>query len=157
MTTLVYFVQGVEGGTIKIGTSVNVPSRVKQLESHYKQPLTVLATMPGGRAEERALHARFAHLRFGKSEQFRPEPDLLAFINRPLFVNANPVVEAMASDRKPVRLTLSPSDHDWLAECAASVGLSMSSYVRMVVIEAIRAEQAKGFHCPSPGPRVITP
>lgn len=92
----IYFAQATEGGgAIKVGFSDNVPARIKQLEAHYGRPLAVLATLPGGREEEREIHERFASLRFGKTEQFRPDPELLTFIGRPLFVSACPVVEAM--------------------------------------------------------------
>lgn len=91
----VYFAQPPTGGPVKIGCTTNVNRRLYQLERHYKQPLILLAVMNGGTKEERAIHERFAHLRFGRTEQFRPEPDLLAFIGRPLFASATPVVEAM--------------------------------------------------------------
>jgi hypothetical protein len=93
---MIYFLQSVDGGPIKIGCTVNVERRVSELEAMYGQPLAVLHTMPGGRKEEAAIHARFDHLRFrGKKqgcdpEQFRPTAELLAFIGRPLLVTANP-------------------------------------------------------------------
>lgn len=87
----VYFVQSIDGGPIKIGYSFDVVSRLEQLERHYGKPLAILATMPGGRAEETAIHRRFAHLRCGKTEQFRPAPELMSFINRPLLVNQGDV------------------------------------------------------------------
>lgn len=92
---MVYFLQATDGGPIKIGHSQDVLARIKQLEATYKRPLALLATIPGGREEEQAIHARFSSLRFGKTEQFRPDPDLLAFIGRPLFVSACAVVEVM--------------------------------------------------------------
>lgn len=99
---MIYFVQAVDGGPVKIGYSADVPLRVRQLEAHYRKPLAILATMPGGREQEAEIHARFDHLRFKSSargrhpEQFRPAPDLMAFIGRPLLVSADPsAVEAM--------------------------------------------------------------
>jgi hypothetical protein len=86
---MIYFAQSTDGGPIKIGTTADVESRLRQLEAHYGRPLALLATMPGGRDEERAIHRRFALLRFGRTEQFRPAPDLLAFIGRPLLVDPN--------------------------------------------------------------------
>jgi hypothetical protein len=87
---MIYFVQPLDGGPVKIGYSDDVAGRVKSLEHHYGQPLSLLATMDGGREQEKQIHARFAHLRFGRTEQFRPAPDLMAFIGRPLLVSANP-------------------------------------------------------------------
>jgi hypothetical protein len=104
MILAVYFVQPTGGGPIKIGHSSDVPARIKQLEAHYGVPLAVLATMGGGREEERAVHERFAHLRFsrnggrgGQPEQFRPAADLMAFIGLPLLASANPeAIESLA-------------------------------------------------------------
>lgn len=95
---MVYFIQAVDGGPIKIGYSKDVEARRRMLESAYKRPLAVLATMPGGRKEEAEVHDRFSHLRFGRTEQFRPNAELLEFIGRPLLVSANAKsVEVMPS------------------------------------------------------------
>lgn len=99
---MIYFLQSPEGGTIKIGHSINVPGRIKQLEAHYGQPLALLATMPGGRDEEQELHARFATARIGRTEQFRPVAEIMAFIGRPLLVSPDPdAVEAMPATTPP--------------------------------------------------------
>ncbi len=45
---MIYFLQGLEGGPVKIGYSANVDARRRQLESHYGQPLALPATMEGG-------------------------------------------------------------------------------------------------------------
>jgi hypothetical protein len=86
---MIYFVQ-LESMAIKIGTTENVSERLAQLEDLYKSPVSLLGTIPGGRREELELHRRFAHLRFGKTEQFRPAPDLMEFIGKPLLVSQNP-------------------------------------------------------------------
>jgi hypothetical protein len=92
----VYFMQPTDGGPVKIGFTDDLDARHKQLERHYGKPLTILATIEGGPDEERELHARFSHLRLGRTEQFRPAFDLMSFIGRPLLVGANPdAVEAM--------------------------------------------------------------
>ena len=92
----IYFAQATDGGPIKIGCSVNVPFRIKQLEAHYGQSLALLATMPGGVEDEKAIHARFAGHRLGKTEQFQPVAEIMAFIGRPLLVAADPdAVEVM--------------------------------------------------------------
>lgn len=87
---MIYFAS-IDGGPIKIGYSFNVETRMEQLSAHYGRPVSILATMPGGRAEERALHQRFAHLRLGRSEQFQPARELMSFIDRPLFVSSGDV------------------------------------------------------------------
>src|SRR4051812_4097791 len=80
-----------DGDPILIEHSADVETRRQQLESIYGGELAVLATMEGGQAEERAIHERFGDLRLGypgRSEpfpvQFRRDPELMAFLGRPL-------------------------------------------------------------------------
>jgi hypothetical protein len=42
---------------------------------------------------------------------------------------------------RPVRLDLSPKDHDRLERCAREKGLNKSSYARMAVLERIKADE----------------
>ena len=86
---MIYFAQ-LPGGSIKIGTTVDVEARLQSLESHYGTELALLATMPGDRSVEAEIHERFSHLRLGRTEQFQPAADLMAFIGRPLLVDPNP-------------------------------------------------------------------
>ena len=70
---------------IKIGKSVCPPTRVKYLAMEYGKPMTLLATMPGDREEERMIHQRFAHIRLPATkttqpEWFYPVPELMDFI-----------------------------------------------------------------------------
>lgn len=76
----VYFVRA--GNRIKIGMSSDVPRRVKSLQTASSEPLQLLAIKQGGRAEEKSLHDRFAHLR-QHGEWFTAAPELLAFIAAP--------------------------------------------------------------------------
>lgn len=65
------------GGLIKIGTTVNVQQRIQSLSLPQE---SLMATEPGGRDRESALHDQFAGLReYG--EWFRPAPELLAYID----------------------------------------------------------------------------
>lgn len=124
---MIYFLQSLAGGPVKIGFTEDLDSRVRQLESHYCQSLAILATLPGGRDEERAIHERFSALRIGRTEQFQPGPDLMAFIGRPLFVSANPdTVEAMACFVKPMILQVRGSEEFkvWFEELARFDGLT---------------------------------
>lgn len=67
---MIYFIQSGEGGPIKVGyveglTRSAIEFRVGLLQVGNPEPLKVLATMAGGRAEERELHKRFraGHIR----------------------------------------------------------------------------------------------
>ncbi len=88
---MIYFMQPTCGGPVKIGCTNDLPTRHKALESRYGQQLAILATMEGDRADEAEPHARFSHLRLGRTEQFKPGPDLMNFIDMPLFVNQGSV------------------------------------------------------------------
>ena len=147
---MIYFMQPVDGGPIKIGCSVNVDARHRQLEAHYRRPLSILATIDGGRDEERALHEQFAHLRLGRTEQFRPDSELLAFIGRPFLVDPNPnVVEAIppAGDGRAdqIRVAMTPEFKAWLQDYANSRQLTMSDTVVQALIEHAAR---KGFKSP---------
>jgi hypothetical protein len=45
---------------------------------------------------------------------------------------------------KGVRLDLSPADHERLERVARERGLTMSSYVRMKLLESIKADEVRG-------------
>lgn len=136
---MIYFIRPVGGGNIKIGTTIRLSQRLKELTKDVGQALEVLAVVEGGLSAERQLHEQFAHLRVTQ-EWFEPGDDLTGFI----------VSEATPWDgedeeaaTKPVRLDLSPVDYDRLSKHASRLGLSMAACARMVVIEAIRIEEAK--------------
>jgi hypothetical protein len=124
---VIYFARAIEieDAPIKIGFSDDVDRRLNQLEWNYRTPMALLATMPGGHEEEKAIHARFAHLRFGTTEQFRPAPELLAFIGLPLLACANPdAVEVMDSHIKPMVVQIRGSQEwkDWAEGIADKEG-----------------------------------
>lgn len=76
---MIYFLQPIGGGRIKIGTTIQLSYRLKQLASEFGDDLEVLAIIDGDRPEERQLHRKFAHLRT-VGEWFEPGDDLLGFI-----------------------------------------------------------------------------
>jgi hypothetical protein len=78
---VIYFIQPRAGGLIKIGTTIRLSDRLKQLATECGEELQVLAVVEGSRPEERDLHQRFGHLR-RHGEWFEPGDDLLAFVVR---------------------------------------------------------------------------
>jgi len=77
-TSVVYFLAA--GPFIKIGKgSGDATKRASELQTGCPYPITILATMPGGVREEKALHRRFARIR-AHGEWFRAEDFLLNFI-----------------------------------------------------------------------------
>ncbi|OYW50764.1 MAG: hypothetical protein B7Y36_18670 [Novosphingobium sp. 28-62-57] len=68
----VYFI-GANKGPIKIGTTVNLPARLKKLQTGSAMRLRVLACIEGTAELEAAYHARFADLRVN-GEWFQGAP-----------------------------------------------------------------------------------
>jgi hypothetical protein len=148
---VIYFLQSVNGGPIKIGCTTNLPVRVAQLEATYGQPLALLGSREGDRKTEAEIHAKFAHLRFGKTEQFRPAADLMSFIGKPLLVDPNPdAVEAMLTANKQNVLSVRGSE-EWRAWvhrfCDHTRTHSASDLIDQALVEYART---RGFADPPP-------
>ena len=75
---MIYFIKS-PTGAIKIGTTIRLSQRLKQLAAEHGPGLEVLAVADGSFEVERALHRRFAHLR-QVGEWFEPGDDLMGFI-----------------------------------------------------------------------------
>lgn len=127
---MIYFMQPVDGGPIKIGYSQNVEARHKQLENLYKKTLVVLAVMDGDYEEEQEWHERFSHLRFGRTEQFRPSLELLEAIGNPEITSINSdTVEVIPSHYEGAVVRID-SDIVSRAKYIASInGISMSKFL----------------------------
>lgn len=76
---MIYFVQPIDGGPIKIGTTIRLTERFGQLEKDWGAPLKILAVMDGRFSTENELHRQFNHLRL-RGEWFSPSEELLSFI-----------------------------------------------------------------------------
>lgn len=77
--SLVYFIQALDGGPIKIGKAVDQLARLKELQTASSKRLHILATMDGGRAQESALHKRFKQYRLS-GEWHEPADELVGFV-----------------------------------------------------------------------------
>ena len=75
---MIYFIRS-PAGPIKIGTTIRLSQRLKQLVAEHGDGLEVLAIVDGSYDEEKALHRRFGHLRT-VGEWFEPGDDLTGFI-----------------------------------------------------------------------------
>ncbi len=139
---MVYFVQAIEGGPIKIGTTANLDVRLKTLESIYGRPLAVLAIMEGGHDVEREIHARFNAHRFGRTEQFRPASELMAFIGRPLLACAGDVIEMPVRANSKTLFAVKGSEEwfEWLKQYADFAGVSMMSAIDLALKDKARRD-----------------
>ena len=118
---MIYFIKSPDG-PIKIGTTIRLSERLKELVAEHGEGLEVLAVVDGSFDDERELHGRFAHLR-RVGEWFEPGDDLVGFI----VAEGKPWDEA---PMKPVRLDLTSDVHRMLRLVAAHEGASMASYAR---------------------------
>lgn len=68
-----------KAGMIKIGTSIRLSERLKQLPREYGTDVALVAITDGGVDTEGELHRRFDHFRV-IGEWFLPDEDLMEFI-----------------------------------------------------------------------------
>lgn len=99
---MVYFieVQHPDGVFIKIGYAEDAQARAGGIRFTRKAPVRILGIMPGFRRVEASVHQRFAHLRLGRHEHFRPDQELMDFIEE----NTEPITprskgRALTSER----------------------------------------------------------
>ncbi len=67
---VIYFISNAIGDAVKVGVTSCLEKRLAQLQTANAGRLRVLGTIPGGRAEEKKFHARFAKYRL-HGEWFR--------------------------------------------------------------------------------------
>jgi hypothetical protein len=72
-----YFIQGVDGGPIKIGKSKDVARRLSDMQGHSPVRLAILGVINSD--IEEYLHKKFSHLRI-RREWFSPDNSLIEFI-----------------------------------------------------------------------------
>ncbi len=75
---LVYFIQGVDGGPIKIGYTTNLGSRLFALQANSPVLLRTISCLPGTLQDERAFHNAFRHCH-SHLEWFHPDELLVSF------------------------------------------------------------------------------
>lgn len=80
VTRFIYFIRAISGGPVKIGIATNPWKRLDALQDGSPEVLEILHYFHGAElADEKSLHARFAHLNY-RGEWFHPAPELLAYI-----------------------------------------------------------------------------
>jgi hypothetical protein len=128
---MIYFIQDADG-LIKIGTTIRLSQRLKQLNSERKQELKVLGVVDGSYADEAVLHLRFAHSRV-LGEWFQPTDELNDFIA----TDARPWD---GIDEKPEIYSVVKIDGAILDKArlvAASLGMSTADYVSEIARESV--------------------
>lgn len=139
---MIYFIRSAGGGPIKIGTTVRLSVRLKQLSEEFGTDLRLLGVMDGGYEKEQTIHKRFGHLRLGFSavnERFRPAVELLRYIadNAHRWDGSDD-----APPLKPDIILVYKADHQssvefktWLNELADHVGAPVTITIDMALKE----------------------
>lgn len=142
---MIYFARIGEDGPIKIGTTIHVRTRMRELENKHGVPLDLLAVRDGGRKAERQHHVKFSHLRIGLTEEFEPADDLLEYIRQECRVPGPHDLEREPA-APPVRtdLIVFPSTaafRDWVKQLAKSEDRTVAVVFTRAITEY--AERAK--------------
>lgn len=144
---MIYFAQSVDGGPVKIGYSAAVDTRIRHLEAFYGRPLALLTTMEGDRETEREIHKRFAGVRLGRTEQFQPTAELMAFIGRPLLVGVNPQAVELMEQPKTILIRGTGEWAAWLEGGAEFCRLDVAKLIDLAVVAYLKKE---GYGVPPP-------
>jgi hypothetical protein len=133
--------QDLKVGWIKIGTTIRLSERLKQITYEIGHMPTVLGILDGGHKEEKLLHRRFAAMRAGEhslSEWFYPKSELLKHIESKC--KKWDGSDEVPLDGKPVRL---PSDVHYWARIVATFREESISDVLGEILRPILKEMAK--------------
>ena len=79
---MIYMVQAGENGPVKIGTAIDVPARIRELQCGNPEPLRLLRTLDGGRDAEAWFHRHFRSSRY-RAEWFSFCEEMLTAIPVP--------------------------------------------------------------------------
>lgn len=102
----IYFARS--GGYVKIGWTSDLGKRMKA----YPPDTTLLATMPGTRKDERALHRKFAHLLTHGREWFPLAPQITEHIDKVVREHGEPPDVDFAA--KPATRIVGPRLHNYV-------------------------------------------
>lgn len=126
------------GGAIKIGYTKDLAIRKDQLEGIYNVRLVVLSTMEGSKKTEAEVHRRFAAYRLGRTEQFRPGPELTDHLFLSRVERWEAVTETIANEGSAsinVVLRCSEEYKEWLDGLVSACGVMNAA---QVVDEALK-------------------
>ena len=129
---MIYFARPMRGGPVKIGSTCQLKTRLKELCRIWKTNLEVLAIMDGGLAVEKGLHRKFEHLALG-NEWFLPGEDLFRFIaeeGRPWDGD-----DLVGKGRRTTSICFEKDVYEAVQALAASQGRSYSSVINSLMRE----------------------
>jgi hypothetical protein len=123
---------------IKIGYAEDVKARAASVEYEIGERVEILGVMPGMKAEETALHRRFASTRIDRTEFFRPSPELTDFID----TQTTPIEEYLR-DRRTVKIAADRRQHGMMKLIAEARGVPVADVLKELLAEPLEAAFAK--------------
>jgi hypothetical protein len=108
---LIYFIRNTVSKNVKIGRSDRPESRIRTFQTANHDPLEIVGSIPGGAAEEAALHRRFEDYRI-QGEWFRGDSELYHAIDRIL----NPAPKLLGRKIESVYLAGKITGDPWREE-----------------------------------------
>ena len=85
---MIYFIQSVNGGPVKIGYAANIQERFECIQAMSPVILRIVSVMNGDRGSEGHLHRYFGKIRL-HGEWFSPTEELLRFVKKPYPIECN--------------------------------------------------------------------
>jgi hypothetical protein len=132
--------QDLKAGWIKIGTTIRLADRLKQIAAEIGHTPMVLAILDGAFAEERALHELFKESR-EIGEWFQPHEELLQLITnegRPWNIED----DASVPESITISIKTTVKFRDWLAKIGAA---ERNTIVQILEKGAVEYGEKRGF------------
>ena len=139
---MIYFMQAVGGGMIKIGSTDDIERRLEEHEKQYGCKLRILKVLEGGLAKEREIQKRFGHLQYENTEQFSPAPDLMLFLGLPPTLDGDEEdAVPIGQESKTVSLEISPKTHRLLRIRAELESLTVPKLLQRMVMREFEIDE----------------
>jgi hypothetical protein len=145
---VIYFVKFPGSETIKIGYTGWLPDRLQQLTYQYdlEGDVEVLGVLDGNRRKEKEMHERFADLRIGRSEFFRPGQELLDFI-RCYAMNWHRYINAFIyGDKRRITFLYSYKEFEQLERFAVHEGCNLGKLIDLALCAYAQARNYADLH-----------
>lgn len=137
---LIYFLRS-PSGSIKIGATIRLSRRIKELTGEFGGGLEVLGVANGFYKEEKELHKRFAHLRQA-GEWFDPGDDLIEYIASES-ESWTPETKTLERPIRHARIKLPEKDYERVQKAAGRYHMGVSSYIRLAVFKRIEEDEIR--------------
>lgn len=129
---MIYFVESSDGLRVKIGTTIRLSVRIKQLRAKYGEGLKIVAVTEGSFVEESKLHAGFADLRL-EGEWFLFESPIRDFVRD--HADAWDGTDEVPLVYMP-GVSIDPEVHERATKAASLMGMSLADYASAVLRKA---------------------